>query len=41
MQEMEENAFFWYWFVNIPGVGSVSRRKLLERFGHPERVLQR
>ena len=38
MQEMEENAFFWYWFVNIPGVGSVSRRKLLERFGHPERV---
>ena len=25
-------------FVNIPGVGSVSRRKLLERFGHPERV---
>ena len=38
MQEMEENAFFWYWFVNIPGVGSVSRRKLLERFGRPERV---
>lgn len=37
---MEEgkNTFFWYWFVNIPGVGGVARRKLIERFGHPEAV---
>ena len=31
----ENNAFFWYWFVNISGVGSVSRKKLLDRFIHP------
>lgn len=35
MEAEERNTFFWYWFVNIPGVGSVARRKLLERFGHP------
>ncbi len=32
----ENNAFLWYWFVNISGVGSVSRKKkLLDRFIHP------
>ena len=37
---MEEGktTFFWYWFVNIPGVGSAARRKLLDRFGHPKAV---
>ena len=35
MQVEDKNTFFWYWFVNIPGVGSISRKKLLERFQHP------
>lgn len=34
----EDRTFFWYWFVNIPGVGPGTRRKLLERFGHPQAV---
>lgn len=34
----EDRTFFWYWFVNIPGVGPGTRRKLLERFGHPQVV---
>ena len=31
----KEKKFYWYWFVNICGIGSVTKRKLLERFGHP------
>lgn len=34
----EDRTFFWYWFVNIPGVGPGTRRKLLGRFGHPQAV---
>ncbi|MCD8020385.1 MAG: DNA-processing protein DprA, partial [Clostridiales bacterium] len=33
-----ENDFYWYWFVNIPGVGRVTQKRLLERFGHPKEV---
>lgn len=29
---------YWYWFVNIPLIGSVSRRKLLQYFGHPQQI---
>lgn len=25
----------WYWFTNIPGVGRITRNRLLERFGSP------
>ena len=30
--------FYWYWFVNIPGIGSVTRKKMIERFGHPSHI---
>ncbi len=32
----QENSLFWYWFVNISGIGRISQKKILERFGHPE-----
>ena len=25
----------WYWFTNIPGIGRITRNRLLERFGSP------
>lgn len=28
--------FYWYWFVNIRGIGNITRKKLIERFAHPE-----
>lgn len=34
--EKKAREFYWYWFVNIPGIGRVSQKKLLERFGHPK-----
>ena len=30
-----DQDFFWYWFVNIPGIGNRSRRELIARYGHP------
>lgn len=34
MTEMDRD-FYWYWFVNIEGIGNVGRVRLLERYGHP------
>lgn len=34
MTEYDRNIY-WYWFVNIRGAGVRTRRKLLDRFGHP------
>lgn len=34
----ETRDFFWFWFVNIRGIGGVTRKKLLNCFGHPERI---
>ncbi len=33
--EWKENDYYWYWFVNIKGVGYKTRRLLLKEFGHP------
>lgn len=33
-----ELDFYWYWFVNIRGIGNVTRKKLLEKFKHPENM---
>ena len=30
-----DNEFYWYWFVNIKGIGNIMRVRLMERFGHP------
>ena len=38
MLDWTEEDYYWYWFVNIPGVGDVSRKRLMERFGHPRNV---
>lgn len=35
MFDWTEEDYYWYWFVNIPGIGAVSQKRLLERFGHP------
>ena len=34
----EERDFYWYWFVNIRGIGNVTRNKLLSLFGHPKHI---
>lgn len=34
----KERAYYWYWFVNIPGIGDKTRRHLLEVMEHPCRV---
>ncbi|MDO5145941.1 MAG: DNA-processing protein DprA [Eubacteriales bacterium] len=34
--EERKKEFFWYWFVNIPEIGNVTRKRLLERFFRPE-----
>ena len=30
-----DKEFYWYWFVNIKGIGNIMRVRLMERFGHP------
>ena len=30
-----DKEFYWYWFVNIKGIGNMMRVRLMERFGHP------
>ena len=30
-----DKEFYWYWFVNITGIGNIMRVRLMERFGHP------
>ena len=30
-----DQEFYWYWFVNIPGIGNKKRIQLMEHFGHP------
>ncbi|MBR5047612.1 MAG: DNA-processing protein DprA, partial [Eubacterium sp.] len=31
-----DKDYYWYWFVNIKGIGNLNRVKLMERFGHPQ-----
>ncbi len=31
-----DKEYFWYWFVNIKGIGNLTRVRLMERFGHPQ-----
>lgn len=35
---MNKEDFYWYWLNNIPEIGRVTIRKLLDYFGSPERV---
>lgn len=37
----KENEFYWYWFVNIRGIGNITRKKLLKQFQHPENIFRR
>ena len=30
-----EKEFYWYWFVNIKGIGNTTRVRLIEHFSHP------
>ena len=30
-----DKEFYWYWFVNIKGIGNIMRVRLMERFRHP------
>lgn len=30
-----DKEYFWYWFVNIKGIGNLTRVRLMDRFGHP------
>lgn len=34
-KQYKENDVLWYWFVNMKGIGMVTRRNLLHHFGHP------
>lgn len=34
----KERAYYWYWFVNIPGIGDKTQRHLIEEMGHPSDV---
>ncbi len=29
---------YWYWFVNIRGIGEITRRKMLELYSHPRKL---
>ncbi len=35
---MTDRDYYWYWLNNIPGIGRITMRKLLEEFGTPERI---
>jgi len=35
-----DNDWYWYWFVNIRGVGNKTRNELLIRYGHPSEVFK-
>ncbi len=35
-----EEALYWYWFVNISGIGKVTRNKLMEIYGSPKQLWQ-
>ena len=39
-RQLSRNDLLWYWFVNIRGIGQISRQHLLDVFGHPSEVFR-
>ncbi len=35
---MMDKALYWYWFLNIPGIGRITQKKILKKWKDPESV---
>lgn len=37
---MMEKELYWYWFLNIPGIGRMTQKKILKKWKNPEYIYQ-